>query len=65
MNLKKLKKAELIEQIEKLNRKIGFLEEELQETRIRMKYALFDSEATERENNALRKMLDDRDKDTS
>ena len=62
MNLNKLKKAELIEQVQQLQKKILFLEDEMQEIRIKQKYAEFDAEATGRENAYLRKLLADRDK---
>ena len=62
MNLNKLKKAELIEQIGKMQKKLSLMEDEMQEMRIKMKYAQFDAEATGRENAYLRKLLSDKDK---
>lgn len=60
MNLSKLKKSELIEYIRELEKKILTLEEEAQDTRIKQAYAEFDSEATRRENDYLKKLLNDR-----
>jgi len=56
-------------EIEQLKLRIEFLEEEknnlenrLQDQAIELKYALFDAEATKRENNYLKKLLDDKSK---
>ena len=55
--MKKLKRLKKIELIEYINQQ----EDKIQDMNIRLKYALFDSEACQRENEYLRKMLEDKE----
>ena len=62
MNLKKLKKAELIELVGQLEKDKLNLESKIQDLNIKCQYHQFDAEASQREIKYFKKLLKDKEK---